>query len=116
MMRERNDETSDFAAFTVMLDSVNEGTIDLQHVHWKTVESAQGRMAGAKIVDAEPNTHVLELRTNADREIGVAHGHGLGDFELNAPRVHLRFVEVGFDVGDEIALRELAGRNIYSHG
>ncbi len=109
MMRERNDEVSDFAAFTVMLDSANEGTIDLQHVHGKTVESAQGRMAGPKIIHAEANTQVLELRTNADREIGIAHGHGLGDFELNASWVHLRFVEVGFDVGDEIALRELAG-------
>ena len=109
MMRERNDEARNFAAFTGLLDSANEGTIDLQHVHGETVESTQGRMAGPKIVDAEKNTHLLELRTNTNRGIRIAHRRGLGDFQLHAPRFHLRFVEGGFHFGDQIALRELAG-------
>src|ERR1700719_3103081 len=109
MMRERDDEARDFATFTILLDSANEGTIDLQNVHGETVESTQGRMARPIIVDAELNTHALELRTNADRGIRILHGRGLGDLELNAPRLHVCFVEGGFNVGDQIALREHSG-------
>src|ERR1700689_4483487 len=103
MMRERDDEARDFATFTILLDSANEGTIDLQNIHGETVESTQGRMAGPKIVNAEPKTHVLELRTNTDRGIRIPHGRALGDLELHTPRFHVCFVEGGFNVGDQVA-------------
>ena len=108
-MRECNDEACDFATLSILRDSANKGTIDLQHVHGETFKSTQGRMAGPKIVYAEPNTQVLEFRTNTDRGIRIAHSRGLGDFELHTLGFHLRFVEGGFHVGDQIALRELAG-------
>ena len=113
MMSEGDDEPRDFPAFNILLETAKEGTIDLQNVDGKTAEAAERGMARAKIVYAEPDAEILQLREDARRSFGVTHGYGFCDFQLQAPGRHFRFLQSGFDVGDEIALRELAGRNIY---
>ncbi len=82
VMGERHDQVNDFPALRVVLDISNEGAIDLEHVDRKAAQTAERGMSRSKVIDAEPNAKVPELRKGSVRSFRIAHRHGFGDFKL----------------------------------
>src|SRR5581483_4372232 len=82
-----NDCGNDRKIVGVVGNIAHEGAVDLELVDRKTLEIRQRRVAGAEIVEGERDSDALELTHDADRILGVVHGHALGDFELQRFRM-----------------------------
>src|SRR2546423_512815 len=67
----------------------DERTVDLQAADRKTLEIRKRGVAGAKIVDRDSDTHLLELTQQRDRALGIVHDGALGQLELEPVRLEL---------------------------
>ena len=67
-------------------DVLDEGAIDLDLVERETLQVAQRGIAGAEIVQRDPNAELAQLVQHVQRRFVVANEHGLGDLELQPRR------------------------------
>lgn len=57
---ERDNETNDFAGFDVRVHARDERTVDLQRIHWKALQPAEGGVASAEVVDVQMNPELRQ--------------------------------------------------------
>src|SRR4051812_655256 len=76
------------------------------------MQIAQGGIAGSEIIEAEPQTKSFEAVEHEDRSLRVLDGAAFGDLQLYQPGLDPRFVENCADTLDDVALRELARRQV----
>jgi len=70
-------------------DAINEGAVDLEALYGELIELAEGRVAGAEVVDGEGNADLCEEVDLAGCLGEIAHHSGLCDLHAE---------EVGIDV------------------
>src|SRR6267154_658005 len=56
---EHDNDTNDFMSFGVRVHARDESTVDLESVYGKTLQAAEGGVAGAKVVDVQTNPESL---------------------------------------------------------
>jgi len=94
---------------------VEERAIHLQDVDREAAEVAERGVAGAEVVHRQPHTQRLHLFEAADRHLGVAHHQALGDLDDQRPRIDAAVRDRPADVADDVALVELARRQVDAH-
>ncbi len=52
-MGEHDNDTNDFMSFGVRVHARDESTVDLEGVYGKTLQAAEGGIAGAEVVDVQ---------------------------------------------------------------
>ena len=65
---------------------------------WKLAQPAERRLAGAEIVERNPDAAAPQVVDDLGRRGGVGHQAGLGDLDLEAARVEAGAVEDGEDL------------------
>ena len=63
------------------VERLDEGPVDLEHVHREPLEVAQRRVAGAEVVDGDGDAHLPQLGQGNGGPLGVVHEDVLGDLE-----------------------------------
>ena len=102
-----DDGLDDLPVLGVGLNPLDEGTVDLERVEGELTQVAQGRVAGAEVIDSDLDSHGTEAVEHLDGKIRVAHDRTLGDLQLEAVRVHTGPAQASFDLCDEAGLDEL---------
>src|SRR6478752_5557342 len=72
----------DLAIAGTVFHRAYERSINLKLVDREPMQIAEARIAGPKIVDADPDTGLADLVKYRDRLLGVLHDCALGDLEL----------------------------------
>ena len=75
------------------LEIVDKGFVDLEGGERKELEVAEGRVAGAEIIDGNGNPHFLEHEEHLAGLIGILHHHPFGQFEFEMVGGKARFFE-----------------------
>ena len=63
-------------------DILDEGAVDLDLVEREALQIAQRGIAGAEIVQRDPDAELAQLMQHVERRLVVANQHRLGDLEL----------------------------------
>ena len=56
---EHDNDANDFMSFGVRVHARDESTVDLESVYGKTLQAAEGRVAGTEVVDVQTNPESL---------------------------------------------------------
>jgi len=83
---QRDDGAHDGCVVGVVRQAADEGLVDLQEIQWQALEIAEGRIAGAEIVDRQLYAQALELVQDCQRFFGLAHDEVFSDLQLQAAR------------------------------
>src|SRR5437763_756227 len=78
-----DDGIHDGQVAAVAVDALDEGTVDLQPVDMEPLQVAQRRVAGAEVVDGEPDPQLAQLVQRLDGTLGILHHRPLGDLEAH---------------------------------
>src|ERR671923_2205015 len=95
-MRQRDQVRGDRRVLRVVLDALDEGAVDLDHVDREAPQLAERREAGAEVVDGDPHPELVQLlELGASTLAGMAFldERGLGHFETQEARRQLRGLE-----------------------
>ena len=114
-VRQRHDGVHDGGVVGVGRQIGDEGAVDLEKVDRKTLQVAQRRVAGAEIVDRHPHAHALEGSQGRDIVVGMVHQDAFGQFQFQARGLEAGFGEQSPHQAGQVALVELAGRQIDRH-
>src|SRR5690606_40808956 len=90
-------------------------TVNLDGVERELLERGQRGIAGAKVINGNQHTHVLQLRQNTQGLADIAHQQALGNLKLQQAGIHFRFLENLPDISNEVLIQELARREMYRH-
>src|SRR5581483_1012931 len=93
-------------------DPGDEGAVDLEGVDGELAQVGEGAVAGAEVVDRDPDAERLERDELGGSLVGVAHERRLGDLEGQGRRVEPAPGERTADVVGEGVGVELAGRHV----
>src|SRR3954471_12885517 len=88
--------------------AVDEGLVDLERVDREAPQVAQRRVAGAEVVEGQPDPEVLEQLDLAGRLRGVLREQRFGDLEREQRRLQARALQGLRDIPDEVGVLELA--------
>src|SRR5919106_269146 len=86
----------------VVVDPIDERLGDLEHVDREVVQMAQGRIAGAEVVECEPHSELAQLSERLDRRRRILHRAALGDLEDKPIRWGAGVGENRLHVPDEV--------------
>ncbi len=89
-------------------------SIDLEIVERETMQVAERRITGSKVVDTQLHAQRAQLLEHQCRRLCVLHDHALGDLELQAVRTQLAVFERFFDPFQQIRLRNLSRRKVHT--
>ena len=76
------------------LEILDKGFVDLEGGEGKELEVAEGRVAGAEIIDGNGNPHFLEHEEHLPGLIGLLHHHPFGQFEFEMVGGEARFSRI----------------------
>ena len=71
-MGQHDDGLDDLAILASVVHLADEGAVDLQGIDGELLEIAQGRMAGAEVVDADPDAQLAESCQHGGGRLRVA--------------------------------------------
>ena len=92
---------------------LDEGLVDLDPVERQHAQIGQVRVAGAEIVQRQPDAKVLQRAQHGERAAGVVDQHALGDFQLQPADAAGRGGRApATDRLHQVGLTELHGREI----
>ena len=111
----RRDHGLDDRAVRVAVEPGDERPVDLDRVERQVLQVGQRRVAGAEVVEHEPDAHVAQPAERPDPDLGLVHHDALGDLELERRRVEPGLGQDRVDLVDEVRLAELAGRQVDRH-
>ncbi len=97
----------------VLVDPIDERTVDLEAVDRQSREIAQARIAGAEIVDRDLHAEGLQAFQDEDRLIAIVNEHALGELQLEPAWIELRRPQNSGDGLHEARAAELLRRNVY---
>ena len=98
----------------VLARVAGEGAVDLQDVHREPAQVAQRRVAGAEVVDREPDAEPAQGLQALG--LGVADQRGLGDLEDQPGGVEAAVAQRERDLVDEARLLELGAGDVDATG
>ena len=96
--------------------SAHEAAVDLERVDLEAGQVAEGRVAGAEVVEVDLHAEGAELGQGRHRRLGVLHHRPLGDLEAQAPRREPRLLEHRAHLIHQVVLPELSRRDVHVHG
>ncbi len=111
-LADRNNGGDDNGFLGSAADVVDERLVDLERIDRKTPQIAQTGIAGAKVIDGNLYSEVLERVQDRRRLIRVLHEPTFGQFKFEVARVQAGVAEDGTDPGDKILAVKLLGRDI----
>src|ERR1700722_9870309 len=91
----------------------DEGTVDLESVDRELLEISQRRVAGAEIVDGNPDAYSLESGQTRHDGGNILHDGGLGDLNDQRSRLEARRLQRARYILDQLISVELARRDVY---
>lgn len=94
---EGDDGAHDGCIVRVVGQAAHEGLVDFEEVQGQAFEVAEGRVAGAEIIDRQLDAQALELVQHRERFFGLAHDEVFGDFQLQAAGFEAVIVQQLFD-------------------
>src|SRR5579863_1247201 len=86
----------------VDVDTLDEGAVDFDEIHRELRQVAESGVSGAEVVDGELYPEPLQALQHDSSALGVLHGDGLGDLQVDLAGVHSRLPEDGVDLFEEI--------------
>ncbi len=102
----------DVAAGTIGLHIGDEGAVDFEDVGRDVVEGGKGERGSAEAVDRSDDVEALELSEQGGGQVGMGHGDGFGDAELQGGRPKVGITEAGFNSVKKMRASEVAGREV----
>ena len=111
----RHHRVDDFGIVVVGAEHAHERSIDLEHVEWKAMQIAQGRVSGPEVVHVNLNLQILQARKHFGNRLRVLHDRALGDLEVQAASGYAGGAENPAHRIDETALRDLMLGNVDAH-
>src|SRR5207245_11305126 len=78
----------------------------------ETLPEAGRRVPDAEVVDGDADAGTPQLRELLEGEVGVLHGHALGDLQLQSMRIESGETQRRVDALDQRLLSELPGGEI----
>ncbi len=94
---EGDDGAHDGGVVRVVGQAADEGLVDLQEVQGQALEVAEGRIAGAEVINRQLYAQALELMQHIEGFFGLAHDEVLGDLQLQAARFQVVLAQQLFD-------------------
>src|SRR5439155_1078126 len=91
----------------------HEGTVDFEDVDRETMQVGERRVAGAEIVDRKPDAEGLQAAESLEVRVAVVHDGALGELDDEIVRLESGFTQRLGDVMYQIALFEVAGRDVH---
>ena len=110
---EAHDPLDDAEGVLLAAERAGERARDLDLV--ELLQVAQAGIAGAEVVDRDPDAQSLELVEDRAGDLGVAQQRALGDLELEAFGLEAGLGERLADLVDQLAMEELRGRQVDRH-
>jgi hypothetical protein len=105
---ELDDRPGQGGVLAVAGDRVDEGLVDLEDVDREAAQVAERGVAGAEVVDRQPDAERLQLTEPGDGRVGVVHEQALGDLQDQRAGVEVGVAQRGGDVIDQPGILELA--------
>ena len=93
-------------------DALHERLIDLEYIERQAFQIREAGIAGAEVVDRDPDPMLLELAQRGDGELGILRDRALGQLDLEPRRIDAGLVHHLDDALDQIGLLELARGHI----
>ena len=90
----------------------DEGPIDLDHVDGELVEPGEGGVAGAEVVDRDPNPGCAQVRENLDDIALLDHDGALGDLQHQAAGGQPGQAQDGEDLSGVAILAQLSRTDV----
>ena len=112
LVAERDDRLHDHGVVGIGGQIDDERTVDLELVDRKALQVAEARIAGAEIIDRDLHAERLDAAEHLDVLLGAVHGQAFGQFDLQKMRVQASDAQCLGDRIDDIALAELAWRDV----
>ena len=109
---EGHNGSHDLCIAVVFADSADKGAVDLQGVCGQSVEVAQGRVAGAKVVEMELDPGAAQLLQLEYGRIGILHDHALGDLEAESRGSSVVSSRTWRILIDQVGLQKLTARQV----
>ncbi len=114
-VRHADDGANDGPVFRVMADIAHERLVDLELVHLEPFQVAQGRIAGAEIVDGHADAARVKRIHHRHRRLRVLHRDRLGQFQFQAVRGQPGLAQYARHHFPQTGLAELHRRQIDRH-
>ena len=90
----------------------DEALVDLQFGHRQSAQVAERRVAGAEVVDRQPDADLVELVDGGSRARRVDEQRRLGDLEREHRRIDAVRAEVLLDALGELRVEQVVGRQV----
>ena len=110
---EADDCAHDGFAAVVLVESLHERAVDLEHLDREGLEVRQRRVTRAEVVDDEMRAEAAQRREDARRGRRVVHQHALGDLEPECVGFEAGIAQDGLDLTHEVRVVQLAGREVH---
>src|SRR6266540_6026451 len=107
-VRHRDDGGRDGGVIGIARDVAHEGLVDLDPVNREAFQVVERRVSRAEIVHRETQTEILQVPERRDRKLGVLHGIGFRDLEVERRWRKIRLLQGFGDLEDQVSLLELA--------
>ena len=86
--------------------------IHFDFVHRKTLQIAQARITGAKVINGDFHADLAQVQQRFDGLFGVLHDAALGNFQPQPARIQIALCEYGADQLQQIAAAKLRRRDV----
>src|SRR5680860_124641 len=110
---QRDGRASNGHVVGLVRNAIHKRAVDLKTSKRKALQITERRVAGAEVIDTEPDAHRLEFEQQLARPLGILHGHALGNFQLERMGVQTCVVQRRGDPLGQFGLAELSRREIY---
>src|SRR5205823_12946297 len=93
VLRQVNDRVYDGSVIRSFVHALNEALINLEAVQRETVQIAERRVAGSKVIHVQVNAKTSDVLKNRDHILRVADHSAFGQFQSKGGRVDSRGAE-----------------------
>src|SRR5262249_27891446 len=83
---DRDHRANDGEAVVLAGHIANEGAVDLDLVEWELAQVPERRIAGAEVVERNPDADVAQLVQRRERAVALVQKHGFSDLQLQPGR------------------------------
>ena len=104
--------TDDGPAFLTPFNAVDKGTIDFQDIDRQTGQLRQRGIAGAEIIDGNPQAEIGQPPQNAQIGLDIGHQRSFSDLQQQPRRLGTRFLQNGTEIFDQRSFTELTRGHI----
>ena len=110
---ERDGRLDDRGVAVVLVHVEDEVLVDLQLVDGQVLEARERRVAGAEVVDREPDAELAQPREHAHRALRVGHDGVLGDLDAEPVRRDPGVAQQPADGLREVDVEEVRGCDVH---